>query len=249
MKQILRLSVLLCALILESAAVQAQTQFLDAYFNILPVADKAKYTREVSVSQDSSYKVVIRYITGEVMMTGAFSDQKLQVQNGDFTYYYANGNLESQGRYKSGLKVGTWKRWSFDGSKKPDRYYPDENFKAKTRSTNPAKFPGGMSALQKLITDSLKYPTEAKERGLEGTVYVTFTVDATGEVSRPEVSEGVHYLLNEEAVRFVSAMPTWTPASKNGSPIDSSFIMPITFNLGNRSSQNIQKDKPSSTKN
>lgn len=250
MKQILRLCfVVLCAAFSNSVISQSQVQYLDSYFAILPVAEKAKYTREVVPVNDSLYQVTIKYITGENMMIGTFADPKLEVQNGDFVYYYANGNKESEGRYKHGLKVGTWKRWSFDGLKKPDRYYPDENFKAKTRSTKPAKFPGGMAALQKLIVDSLKYPLEAKQRGLEGTVYVTFTVDATGEVSRPEVSEGIHYLLNEEALRFVSAMPTWTPASKNGTPVDSSFIMPVTFDLGHRSSQTLQSSKTSSNKN
>ncbi len=245
MEQILRICVVICVLCCNGLLAQAQTQFLDAYFNNVLTADKAKYTRDVVIENDSTYKVSMKYITGETMMNGVFTDANLQNQNGNFKYFYANGNPESEGRYKHGLKVGVWKRWSFDGAKKPDRYYPDENFKAKTRSTNPAKFPGGMGALQKLIVDSLKYPAEAKERGLEGTVYVTFTVDATGEVSRPEVSEGVHYLLNEEAMRFVSAMPTWNPASKNGMPVDSSFIMPVTFSLGNRTTQNVQKERTS----
>lgn len=248
MKQILRLSALLCVFSCFTSLVSAQTQYLDAYFNTVSSANVAKYTRDVTVNNDSTYQVVMKYVTGEIMMTGTFSDSNLEIQNGNFKYFYANGNAESEGRFKQGVKVGTWKRWSFDGSKKPDRYYPDENFKAKTRSTNPAKYPGGITSLQKLIADSLKYPAEAKERGLEGTVYVTFTIDATGEVSRPEVSEGVHYLLNEEAMRFVSAMPTWTPASKNGIPVDSSFIMPVTFNLGNRSTQNIEKSNSPANK-
>lgn len=248
MKQVLRFSIMLSAFIACSGLAQAQTQFLDIYFNTVSTVDKAKYIREVVVENDTTYKVSIKYVTGETMMTGTYMDPKLELQNGSFKYFYANGNPESAGVFKEGIKVGTWKRWSFDGSKKPDRYYPDENFKAKTRSTKPAKFPGGMAALQKLIADSLKYPAEAKERGLEGTVYVAFTIDAKGEVSHPEVSEGTHYLLNEEAIRFVSAMPAWTPASKNGMAIDSSFIMPITFNLGNRTTQNVIKDKPTTPK-
>jgi TonB family protein len=231
MNQMMRLSLLLCAFAFASFVSRGQSEYLDGSFNVVSSTNTAKYIREVQMVNDTLYKVTLKYMTGETMMTGSYSDAKLETENGPFKYFYANGNPESEGRFKNGNKVGTWKRWSFDGTKKPDRFYVDENFKAKTRSTNPAKFPGGTSALQKLIVDSLKYPQEAKERGLEGTVYVTFTVDATGEVSRPEVSEGVHYLLNEEAMRFVSAMPTWAPASKNGTPIDSNFIMPITFSL------------------
>ena len=151
-------------------------------------------------------------------------------------HFYANGYKESQGRFKTGYKVGTWKRWNFEGVAKPDRYYPDEDFKKTNRTSRPAKFPGGMAALQTLVNDSLQYPAEARERKLEGTVYITFTIDATGEVSHPQISDGVHYLLDEEALRFVSSLPTWTPASKNGMPVDSNYIMPIVFDLGGESS-------------
>jgi TonB family protein len=86
------------------------------------------------------------------------------------------------------------------------------------------------------VNDSLNYPKEAVERKLEGTVYVNFTIDATGEVSHPMVSDGVHYLLDEEALRFISSLPSWTPASKNGIPVESNYIMPIVFDLGSVSS-------------
>ena len=177
-------------------------------------------------------------------MSGTYVDPKLEIANGDFVYYYANGYKESQGRFKNGYKVGIWKRWNFEGVAKPDRYYPDEDFKPNNRTSKPAKFPGGMGALQALVNDSLKFPDEAKERKLEGTVYVTFTIDATGEVSRPQISDGVHYLLDEEALRFVTSMPTWTPAAKNGMPVDSNYIMPITFDLGENTTSDVApKDK------
>lgn len=248
MKRILLLCALFCGLVGLYSTANGQVQYLDTYFNVIPNSTTAKYTREIKVINDSTYHVVTNYISGEMMMSGTYSDAKLNTPNGDFKYFYANGVQESEGRYNNGLKVGSWKRWSFDGIKKPDRYYPDENFKAKTRSTNPAKFPGGITALQKLIVDSLHYPEEAIERKLEGTVYVTFIVDATGEVSHPQVSEGNHYLLNEEALRFISSLPTWTPATKNGIPVDSSFIMPLTFRINNQASQNnSQRSKAAST--
>jgi TonB family protein len=234
MKRILRLCVLVLAVVsASSACAQTHTDYLDATGeNILPNADKAKYVRNVTINPDSSLSVVILYISGETKMLGTYVDLDLLVEHGDFKYFYANGKTESEGRFKQGLKVGVWKRWNFDGIAKPDRYYPDEDFKPTNRSTNGAKFPGGMDALQKLVQDSLNYPLEARERGIAGTVYVTFTIDATGEVHLPEVSSGVHYLLDDEAVRFVSSLPTWTPAAKNGTPVESSYIMPFTFDLG-----------------
>ncbi len=241
MKQFLRSSILLCTFLSVSAVINGQVQFLDTRFNIVSTSNEAKYTRELTVNNDSTCIVTVKYLTGVMMMIGSYTDLSLEVENGDFYYYYSNGNPESEGRFKQGIKVGVWKRWNFDGTKKPDRYYPDEDFKTTSRTTTPAKFLGGVEALHKLISDSLRYPKEARDRGLEGTVYVAFTIDATGKIKRPEVSGGMHYLLNEEALRFVSVMPVWIPASKNGIAVDSNFVMPIVFNIGNRATENIQK--------
>ncbi len=226
-------------LLSASSIGQVNSQLLDAQHRVITDSTKAKFTREVTTVNDSLYNVSLNFITGETFMSGVYVDPKLEIANGDFVYFYANGKKESQGRFKNGYKVGIWKRWNFEGVAKPDRYYPDEDFKPNNRTSKPAKFPGGMAALQSLVNDSLLYPDEARERKLEGTVYVTFTIDATGEVSRPQVSDGVHYLLDEEALRFVTSMPTWTPAAKNGMPVDSNYIMPITFDLGTHTTSDV----------
>lgn len=233
MNQMLRAFLLLATTLGISTVVAGQSRidYLDPQFNVVNDSLHSKFIRNVETIADTTYNVKIVYRTGELMMTGVFKDSNLQVEHGDFVYYYANGVVESQGKYKNGNKVGVWKRWSYDGSAKPDRQYQDENFKRSNRSTSSPKFPGGMDALVKLVNDSLRYPEEARDRQIEGTVYVTFMIDAAGDVRQAEVSEGVHYLLDEEALRFISTLPTWTPATRNGLPVESSFIMPVTFSL------------------
>lgn len=210
---------------------QSRTDLLDAQLNVVADSSSAKFVRQIFPESDSVFKVQIKYKSGELMMIGVYKDANLRVENGDFKYYYANGIVESEGKYKNGNKVGVWKRWSYDGAQRPDRQYADENFKRTNRTTASAKFPGGISALQQMVNDSLQYPAEARERRIEGTVYVTFVIDAAGDVRQPEISDGVHYLLDDEALRFVSTMPSWTPATRGGVPVDSNFIMPITFSI------------------
>jgi TonB family protein len=215
------------------AAGQGTTEYLDPQFNVLASADSPnlKYIRTVTLKEDRSFAVRVDYKTGETMMTGRYIDKDLTVEDGNFQYFYANGIVESQGSFRSGAKIGTWKRWNYDGRPKPSRFYPDETNRRTTRTTASAKYPGGMKALQKLVLDSLRYPGEAKDRQIEGTVYVTFVIDQSGDVIQAEVTEGVHYLLDEEALRFVSKMPAWSPATRYGVAVDTNFIMPITFNM------------------
>lgn len=210
---------------------QDKIDFLDSQLNVVNDSVNSKYIRTTKSASDTIFDVRINYRTGELMMTGRYKDPALRVEHGDFKYFYANGVVESQGQYHNGSKVGVWERWSYDGSPKPNRQYAEVDFKKSTRTTAAAKFPGGMTALQQMVNDSLQYPVEAVSRQIEGTVYVTFIIDAAGDVRNAEVTEGVHYLLDEEALRFVSTMPSWTPATRSGIPVDSNFIMPITFGI------------------
>ena len=238
MKLILRgLAVAACIIfLLPDLKAQSKSEFLDPQFNIVADSMSAKFIRTIKINSDSSRTVQVNYMTGNLMMTGGYLDKDLTLEHGDFKYFFANGNLESEGAFKKGAKIGNWKRYNFDGRPKPDRFYPDESKSGVKRPTSGAKFPGGMAALQKFVNDSLRYPEEARDRKIEGVVYVTFIIDATGDVRQAEVSEGVHYLLDDEALRFVSTMPEWSPAVRNGVAVDSSFIMPITFKVKNSAS-------------
>jgi TonB family protein len=96
-------------------------------------------------------------------------------------------------------------------------------------------YTGGKDELAKFLRDNLKYPQEAKDNNIEGTVFVDFVINANGKVrevvASDVVGEDVDFLLKEEAVRVVSAMPGWKAGIQHGKPVDVSFSIPITFEL------------------
>lgn len=230
MQDFLRWIILLFWL-LTAGILSAQIEYLDIQHKVLESSEKAIYMREVKPNSDGSFACTIKYITEETFMIGRYLDRELTLPDGDFQYFYANGVKESEGKFKNGFKVGTWKRWNFEGIAKPDRYYAEEDFVKTNRASSPAKFPGGNTAIQKFINENLKYPEEAKSRKLEGTVVVTFSVDSMGKVKDTKVSSSVHYTLDEEAVRCIASLPEWEPASRDGRPVESSYIMPVVFKL------------------
>jgi TonB family protein len=213
------------------ATSQKRTDFLDPLYQVVKDSTAAKFIRNVERQSDSLYYVSVTDKSGQVMMLGSFIDAGLEMEQGHFKYFYANGTHESEGNYKRGVKSGTWHRWNFNGVPKPDRFYPDEAKPRVPRSTHAAAYPGGMDSLQNFIRENLKYPDAAIDRQIEGTVYITFMIDQAGDLRHAEVSRGVHYLLDDEALRLISMMPDWSPATRNGVPVESSFIMPITFDL------------------
>jgi protein TonB len=70
---------------------------------------------------------------------------------------------------------------------------------------NPS-FPGGESELHKFLSENIKYPQQATENGIQGTVYVSFVVDSKGNVTDAKVLRGIGGGCDEEAIRVVKLM-------------------------------------------
>jgi protein TonB len=111
-----------------------------------------------------------------------------------------------------------------------------------TTIDQPPLFPGGEDALKKFLDSNIKYPTDARQKGIEGIVYVSFVVSNEGKVFDARVLKGSDKSLNEEALRVVNSMPTWKPGIKNGVPISVRYDIPVRFSLS------IQEEKKSKKK-
>lgn len=85
--------------------------------------------------------------------------------------------------------------------------------------------------LAHFIRNHLRYPNEARNKGIEGTVYVAFTVDASGRVLDPRVIVGIGGGCDEEALRVVRQMPRWEPARKGDRTVPVTLHLPIHFAL------------------
>jgi protein TonB len=105
---------------------------------------------------------------------------------------------------------------------------PDEPFKVVEQM--PA-FPDGEAALFKFIAEHIKYPTLARENGLEGTVYVSFVVEKDGSITNVSIRRDIGGGCGEEAVRVVDLMPKWLPGKQRGTPVRVMFNLPIKYKL------------------
>ena len=96
---------------------------------------------------------------------------------------------------------------------------------------NAAEFPGGYEALAEYLSRKVKYPQEAIDARVEGTVLVEFVVEKNGSISNVRVRQAVHPLLDKEAFKAVKKMPRWRPGFQKGKAVRSIFIMPVEFQL------------------
>ncbi len=93
------------------------------------------------------------------------------------------------------------------------------------------EFPGGMAELMKFISKNTKYPKDAQEGKIKGTVIVQFVVNKDGSTSDFEVKRSIFPSLDNEAVRVLKQMPKWTPGRHRGEVVAVRYSIPVTFRL------------------
>ena len=93
------------------------------------------------------------------------------------------------------------------------------------------EFPGGPEALQRYLSQSVRYPVLAQENGIQGRVYIQFVINQNGEVTNATILRGVDPSLDREALRVVEAMPKWKPGKQRNRPVRVSYTVPINFVL------------------
>ncbi|WEK36175.1 MAG: TonB family protein [Candidatus Pseudobacter hemicellulosilyticus] len=93
-----------------------------------------------------------------------------------------------------------------------------------------SEYPGGTAAWQRYLNKTLRYPQEAIDNEVQGTVVIQFIVDKDGMVSDVEAISGPNEL-RDEAVRVIKKSGKWTPAIQNGRKVKSYKKQPIVFRL------------------
>ena len=193
---------------------------------------------------------------GKPMQDGAFEDSK---RLGLWKTYYENGQQEEEVLYEkdrvlyqqhwdeSGsahLVNGTGRYTEMDSQGEQHLEIMDHqliaSYSIKPESGDtiyvvvqePATFLGGMSELYKEVAEVLRYPAEARRRGIQGKVFVEFIVDKDGTLRDVRTIKGPDVLLNEEAERVMRMMDDWNPGKVKGKPVVQRMVLPLAFRLG-----------------
>ena len=93
------------------------------------------------------------------------------------------------------------------------------------------EFPGGEEALYKYIYDNLRYPEEARDANVTGTVIIRFVVEKDGSISNATIAREIGCGCGAEAKRIVEGMPKWKPGRQSGKPVRTEFTIPVQFRL------------------
>ena len=86
------------------------------------------------------------------------------------------------------------------------------------------------SKIQQHIAKNFTYPEIAQKMGIQGRVFVQFTIGTNGSISGIR-TRGPDKNLEKEANRIISLLPRMTPGKQRGRPVRVPFSIPITFRL------------------
>ena len=161
-------------------------------------------------------------------------------------------NIRQEGYGDSGIwfdkgeKTKEGLTWNyFSGiNKESTKGKKESNFEAIDKKPH---FSGGEKELLKFIYTNIKYPVEARNKGVYGEMIVQFGIEKDGNMSNLKVKNDLGGGLKEEVLRvmkMVQEMPVkWTPATKNGEAVRSTYELPFEYHLEDENG-----DSPSFTK-
>ena len=84
--------------------------------------------------------------------------------------------------------------------------------------------------IQKHIARNFRYPEIAQEMGIQGRVFVQFTIAKDGSITAIR-TRGPDKNLEKEASRIIGKLPKMTPGKQRGRPVRVPFSIPIIFKL------------------
>lgn len=101
------------------------------------------------------------------------------------------------------------------------------------------EFPGGTDALEKWVSEQIKYPSIAEANGIQGRVVCSFIVERDGSITNVRMIRSLDPSLDREAIRLLMKMPKWNPGKRDGVAFRARFTVPVIFQLGSRKKMGI----------
>lgn len=90
---------------------------------------------------------------------------------------------------------------------------------------------GNENVFRNYVNTKLRYPAEALNMGMTGTVHVQFIINKKGELTDVKIVRATDPLFEKEVMRVLSKVPLWTPGKQRGKPVNVAFNMPFYFKL------------------
>jgi antitoxin component YwqK of YwqJK toxin-antitoxin module len=173
-------------------------------------------------------------LTGQVPESGA--------RDGSFVTWYPNGNKESEGVYRNSLLQGRWLWYHENGKLSTEETYSNGVLSDLTCFDSSGKESGNLCGISKpavlkgigdfrsFLMENLSWPPEAIKNRIEGTVWVSFSVDKNGKLQGLYIT-GLSNVLRNAVNEFFQKLPDWEPAVSHNRVVEWKEMVEIPFYL------------------
>ena len=200
-----------------------------------PLKVNPNYTREIFNGVGGHFTVRDYYIGGAYQMIGDYQSIEPEIEDGEFLFFHANGQISHKGNYKNGELVGDWSIYNRAGELTNKVNYDfdiNDTGKASPETAvidEVAEFIG--QDFSAYLASEIVYPPRAYKYLVQGKVYVQFLINEDGSVSKALVVRGRDKDLNKESLRIIRNLPVWKPARKDGKPVPMAITCPVVFTI------------------
>jgi TonB family protein len=205
-------------------------------------ADGKLYTTKIysntgTPPQQSVYIKTVKDLKGKNLVVNG--NGKYVIYDEDFK------QITDQGNVKEGLYDGIWtgkhlkQKSSYSESYDKGKFLSGKSTDEKgqtyayTKLIDNPEFIGGHVALSRFLGTNIRYPAKCQDEGIEGTVFLKFTVLKNGGISNISVLKQLHPDLAAEALRVVRLFTSWKPGRYRGIAEDMLCNLPVRFSLSN----------------
>lgn len=182
----------------------------------------------ILVFQDSIGNILLRNGTGyaeignkQTIEKGNYVDNK---REGEWTGHFQNGKYSFVEKYENGKLV------SGTSTDSLHNVYP---YDSSTFMVNP-EYPNGSRSFQEHVIDSYRYPREAIDNKVSGTIRVSFFVDKDGKMVNYVIDQDLGFGTGDAAINALKSAKKWKPGIKRGVPVRVKHTIPIRINLSGR---------------
>ena len=191
-----------------------------------------------------------KYSSGNLELDGFYN---LGMKDSIWTEYFSRGKIKNQGNYKNDKRIGVWEFYD-SKSKLISKYNYDtkelmyhdsgddiDNIEYLARTKQDIEkqeleqepvYLGGKEEIFEVLRRNLVYPRIAREKGIEGTVLISFYVTPNGKAIFHAIEQGIGGGCDEEALRVVKLIPdNWSPGIIGGKVVPVKYIQAIRYSL------------------
>ena len=99
--------------------------------------------------------------------------------------------------------------------------------------------------LNEYINENLKYPEDAKAKGVKGRVVVRFVITKTGEIENVKILKDIGGGCGEAAKKAIESMNNmpekWIPGRQGGRDVNVFYTIPVIFRISKKESNKMRK--------